>query len=383
MGEKISGNIIVILLGLVGAVCGLINFFTGKNFPDFFRHLPAASANDTTLPEMIEERKQVYAKTNIRTKSTIMFLIGLVACASGLVGLFTGKGIVEVITGNEGSKPIETVSPSDGNVNSRVAYIYDEAGNLKRAIFYNDDGSVMVNEYGSDGIITKTTVYNNIDEGNNEGSLMGNSAEATEDKSKKITIGNTNSGTKINVNVDKDDNTGDTTKKIEGDIDGGWWEYEYDSDGKQIKGTKFNADGIIESYGVMEYDSGGNLTKDTLYNADGSTIEVHDFDSKGNHMKTTGYDSTGNVDYYDIFERNDTGETIKWTHGNADGSRNEFEYDSDGNTKKATVYNVEGEADYVNEFEYDSDGNETKVTVYDADGNVFVLTPEEDEPSSP
>jgi len=107
----------------------------------------------------------------------------------------------------------------------------------------------------------------------------------------------------------------------------GYYEYEYDSSGNQIKMSIHDENGKLSGYYEYEFDSNGKRTKESIYDANGELSGYYewDYDSKGNLTKCSAYNANGELSIYI-----------------------EFEYDSNGNETKRNTYKANGELDSYN-----------------------------------
>ena len=120
--------------------------------------------------------------------------------------------------------------------------------------------------------------------------------------------------------------------------------YEYNSDGNYKKIESYNSDGIQTSTQEYSYDSNKRLIsiRFVYYNPESSSENTFTYDSKGNLIEEQ-------------------------------RSSNKFVYTYDSNNRKISEkqYN-DGVLSYINEYAYDSNGNMKKETCYDADGNLLL-----------
>ncbi|MFI3202385.1 MAG: zinc-ribbon domain-containing protein, partial [Eubacteriales bacterium] len=92
------------------------------------------------------------------------------------------------------------------------------------------------------------------------------------------------------------------TKVISYEEDGSiswWYEYEYDSNGNEVKYIYYEEDGSISMWNEGEYDSNGNCVKYTSYREDGSISRwsEREYDSNGNCVKSIDYREDGSINY--------------------------------------------------------------------------------------
>jgi len=120
----------------------------------------------------------------------------------------------------------------------------------------------------------------------------------------------------------------------------GYTEYEYDSNGKSTKNIQYGANGNLSGYTEYEYDSNENTTKRKNYDANGNLSSEYKYDdSNWNLTKSTSFP---NGQYS--------------TSGYA-SAREEYEYDSNGNQTKVSLYVASGK---LNQFRL----NQYRIYVY-------------------
>ena len=168
-----------------------------------------------------------------------------------------------------------------------------------------------------------------------------------------------------------EENGSKTTKIVKGKVVS-FEEHEYNSAGKETKGTYKDAEGNVSSSRETEYNSAGNVVKRTLKDSKGKLVssEEYEYGNDGNKIKVTFINY--NNDYNNTVKRltevsyNDAGKVVKRIHKNSEGkieSSTETEYDSAGNkTKDTYIEYSEGKIESSTETEYDSAGKETKDT---------------------
>ena len=87
---------------------------------------------------------------------------------------------------------------------------------------------------------------------------------------------------------------------IQYDADGsvtGYSEYEVDGNGNTVRMTVYEADGSLECWVDSEYDANNNIVRGRQYEPDGTLLCVMDYDSQGNVSRMTNYKPDGTVDY--------------------------------------------------------------------------------------
>ena len=168
-----------------------------------------------------------------------------------------------------------------------------------------------------------------------------------------------------------EENGSKTTKIVKGKVVS-FEEHEYNSAGKETKGTYKDAEGNVSSSRETEYNSAGNVVKRTLKDSKGKLVssEEYEYGNDGNKTKVTFINY--NNDYNNTVKRltevsyNDAGKVVKRIHKNSEGkieSSTETEYNSAGNkTKDTYIEYSEGKIESSTETEYNSAGKETKDT---------------------
>lgn len=152
-----------------------------------------------------------------------------------------------------------------------------------------------------------------------------------------------------------------------------WREFEYDGDGNEIKVVHYE-DGAMTGWVESEYDESGNKIKQTEYESDGSTSlqEEFEYDRNGNEIKHTYYED-GSICSWNESEYDNHGNEIKRVYYGEDGiSMHWEEYEYAGNIKKILSYYDDGRIEVSREeTEYDGDGNLIKVTkeMHSAEGS--------------
>ena len=128
---------------------------------------------------------------------------------------------------------------------------------------------------------------------------------------------------------------------------------EYDSDGKLIKNSYYNADGTLQCYSIYEYDSKGNRI-DKMYSLGADTYIIPEYDSDWNLIKANYYYVSDNTfSFYILFEYDSKGNSIKDSYYSPDGTLQCYsinEYDSNGNRIKESWYNADGSIDRIQTY---------------------------------
>ena len=246
-----------------------------------------------------------------------------------------------------------------------IGYEYDDKGNLIKKIYYN--------AYNADGSI-------NYDAYNSDKNIMGwEEFEYDSDGNEIKATSCAYDGSIFDWMEYGYDNVGNMTKEVwyneNGDIID-WDEYEYDDVGNKIKEISYNEDGSISDWQELEYDSAGNKIKIISYNEDGSISwwQESEYDNVGNKIKVISYNEDGSVRYWEEYKYDAVGNQTKWIsyrNGNVD-YKIESEYDNAGNKIKdiSYHYNIYGDMSGWSEDEYDSNGNKIKQTNFNEDGSI-------------
>lgn len=130
------------------------------------------------------------------------------------------------------------------------------------------------------------------------------------------------------------------------------WEYEYDSENRQI--------------GVKEYEVSGDLVRYIGH-------RQYEYDSEGRYIGEKYYNDSDNLVTYDEYEYNSDGKLIIDKRYNDSGlvRREEYEYDSEGRQIRRKDYDGSGDLDCYWEYEYDSEGKSIGSKEYDSSGNLI------------
>lgn len=137
--------------------------------------------------------------------------------------------------------------------------------------------------------------------------------------------------------------------------------YEYDAEGKLVKRTVYDEEGLREYY-LYEYDAEGKLLKELDYDADGTLDDytVYIYDASGRVTREEDYDDEGELDEYHLCEYNAAGKLIKKSTYDESGVLNDtYEYGEDGTVLKE-IYNYPGE--YYEVIEHNALGATLKRT---------------------
>lgn len=187
----------------------------------------------------------------------------------------------------------------------------------------------------------------------------------------------------------------DRTERVEHSNGSGWDIIEYDSNGKKIKETCYNADGAVNNTFIYEYGSNGNVKLITMYNANGTKTREEVMDSEGRKRKMIWFNADGTKNREDEYDTNyvwikgtnyengevysvivpeydSAGNIIRTTQTKTDGTKFVQEYGSNGKVIKSISYNADGIMESMSE--YDSNGKVMKFFVYNADGTILSMS---------
>ncbi len=208
----------------------------------------------------------------------------------------------EVTEANKKILRMDSYSAS-GELDSYQTYEYDSDGNLVKCNYCNADGTLRIYdlfEYNSDGNKMK---YSSC---NPDGSVFS------------------------------------------------YTTYEYDSEGKIKKYTSYRDAETIDCYGTCEYDlSGSKMVEDCFYSQGMHRRIIHEYNSGGKEIKGTYYNDDGSIDAYYTNEYNTDGEIVKMNFYNADGTLYNF-----------TTYKYNSDGDVIKSYSYASDGTLRSTAVY-------------------
>ena len=119
-------------------------------------------------------------------------------------------------------------------------------------------------------------------------------------------------------------------------------------------------DGILEDVTLYEFDAWGNETGSAVYLPNGS-LESYSrkvYDSEGRKIDETHFEADGTMTshYEDLYD-GDTLQEYSWSEGEERVLDAESTFDENGNQLTLISYNDNGTLDYMREYEYDSQGN--------------------------
>lgn len=321
----------------------------------------------------------------------------------------TSEGMTPKITIDD---YLQTVKDSQGRVISKPSYQYDgsvayivyeynEQGDMASTSTYNLLGEleqIWVAEYNSDGLCVKSSLYDG------SGELQSYNKNIFENG--------------LCTRMESYDSQEQMT---------GYYQYEYNSQGKVSRCTWYTSEGVMESYYECEYDSQGLESKQLNYDENGfrdyslyeyddqgqmTVYAVYDsqdqityrveYDSLGRTLQSVSYDQNGKADYTTKYEYNQGGFCSQTNEYRADllTTYKTYEYDERGKRITVSKYSSDQTLEYVGEYneqgkiakesyyekgtlnhssvyEYDQDGNCIKTSNYDADNALTSYTTKE------
>jgi len=166
--------------------------------------------------------------------------------------------------------------------------------------------------------------------------------------------------------VDKEVVIADYSYNANGDLLG-FTEYEHDSKGNMTKFRNYDSNKELSGYAEIEYDSNGNYTKISHYYANGKLLSCTniEYDSNGHETKSNFYANTDEeFSSYTEYEYDSNGNQTKWREYTVSGELldyAEYEYDSKGNQIKWSLYHADGKLSVKVVSDYDSNNNLTKL----------------------
>ena len=156
----------------------------------------------------------------------------------------------------------------------------------------------------------------------------------------------------------------------------------YDNDGNVIRYEYYNGD-VFWGYSIPQYDSNGYCTQSERYNADGQLMSVSrdEIDNQGNILKHESYyvnpDQSLELSEYEQYEYDSNGNVIRSSLYYGDGQLYgdvTYEYDANGNLIQFNECDPEGQLLRYVVYKYDEVGNRLSVEEYDAGGNLLQRT---------
>ncbi len=283
--------------------------------------------------------------------------------------------LLEKISYNESNQPVfEDYYQYDGNNHKEVERHYID-GNINREILYHYDttgNNIQKTEYLNGKFFTKTTQkydnnHNQIEQNtyNNDGSLSYRYIYTYHPNNNMIkkSIYKNNGSLESKETYLYDENGNKIEEKLINEIDKNKnykITYAYNTDGKQIKLIKYNADDSIEYKAINKYDRTGNNVEQTHYtktelSADENESysltyrKISQYDNKGNLIKETYYHNRFN------------------THITEDGSSSyyTYKYDTKGNNIVRFYMNKKGGNSQKLIYQYDNKGNKVRSIEYE------------------
>ncbi|MBQ7954442.1 MAG: hypothetical protein IJ282_01690, partial [Lachnospiraceae bacterium] len=265
---------------------------------------------------------------------------------------------------------------------SETDLIYDANGLLSQTIEEDYYGIVTVTDYENGKKKTSTKTYA-------DGSTLEKEYDADENW---ITRVDRDSEGNFECSFEREYINGKLVKETVTNADGSTEVSEFDADENQISRIDHDSEGNLEFFQEWEYVD-GELVKTIYTDAEGSVC-VTEFDDYENEKKITRYDSEGNVESVEEREYVD-GKLVQCIYTEADESGYLDEYDDNENLIKRTSYDsgrvflsvfeweyledklmkeaeydAQGQLMWWNEYEYYENGDTKKITYYDEDGNV-------------
>lgn len=178
------------------------------------------------------------------------------------------------------------------------------------------------------------------------------------------------------------DDNGYLTKRTELYASGAvsyWLEYENDAEGRELKETLYDNDGM-HIYRELEYDEAGNMIRKSEFEEDGTAGAQwqNEYDAAGNMIKSTIVFSTGRVYSIMEYEYDEHGNVTRYASLDGDGNviesyRYEYELREDGLPNVTKIYDSENTVQRTKESEYDENGNLIKETTFDNQNEIMMI----------
>ena len=349
-----------------------------------------------------------------------------------VVSSFSTQEAPQVTAGSTSSSASDSASETYEGMTSKITIddylqtVKDSQGRIISKPSYQSDGSVayIVYEYNEQGDVASTSTYNLLGEleqiwvaeYNSDGLCVKNSQYDGSGKLQSYNTYTFENG--LRTRMESYDSQEQMT---------GYYQYEYNDQGKVSRCTWYTPEGVMKSYYESEYDSQGRESKQLNYDENGfqdyalyeyndqgrvTVYSVYDsqdqitrrseYDNLGRTLQSISYDQNGKADYTTKYEYNQGGFCSQTTEYQADllTAYRTYEYDERG--KRITMskyssdqtleyvgeYNEQGEIskesyyekgalNYSNVYEYDQDGNCIKTSNYDADNALTSYTTKE------
>lgn len=126
----------------------------------------------------------------------------------------------------------------------------------------------------------------------------------------------------------------------------GRFENTYDSAGNVVSAILYNPDGSLMSAETYTYNSAGQLTRmDSKYD-NHSHYDLYEYDSQGNQTKRSMYADDGILSAYQLFTYNENGQELgsQW-------------YSGDGELERSEIHHYDEQGELIASDEYDATGN--------------------------
>ncbi len=151
--------------------------------------------------------------------------------------------------------------------------------------------------------------------------------------------------------------------------------YQYASNGDCIRENHYNAEDLLIYYLIFDYDEKGQQIRRTQYQDDEMFVETTmEYDINGRMTRSDDLTYQGGKSYCLYFyDENGVLAESKTYSVYSDGDCLTYvdKYDANGNQISSSHYVTSGALDYTKKWEYDTNGNVKKVTEYDRDGNIM------------
>lgn len=221
---------------------------------------------------------------------------------------------------------------SDGSLNVKMIFKYNEKGNNIESADYEADGTLSLkstNKYDDMGNIIESNVYN-------PDSLMQKVIYKYDKNGNKIEENSYEPGGKLSLK---------TLNK-------------YDHKGIIIESKKLDYKEVIyikDEDGNFKKDKNGNIVFTTQFNSiatSGNTMS-YKYDKNGNQIELIGYDSDGSIGFSNTYKYDDMGNCVErngFLWGEYESNKYEYEYDSHKNWIKS-IYSFNGTPVHIEERE--------------------------------
>jgi hypothetical protein len=141
--------------------------------------------------------------------------------------------------------------------------------------------------------------------------------------------------------------------------------------GYQVKSTRFDAMGDVQSTSISEYYSNGSVKKSTSRYGDQYTVD--EYDNQGKQIKSSSFDGSDTLYSYSVFEYNTNGDSEKSSSYDVSGSLvyyRTLNHNVIANIKEYTHHGADGRIKSKTIDVFDADGNWIKSSDYEADGTL-------------